>query len=355
MRASQQFLPVTVAARVTATVLLVLGLAGCGGKPGVTSLPLDRYPEAEYMVAAGTSSESMADAEASARAALAAQIRSRIRSQIRDEARQETRDQVTTYEATTVRTIDQDAAFDRMELFRIDPRSRRERDGLYRAVATMSRSEARRALRADYEAAGEQLDRAVLGLQAVPAGDLPAFAIRFGEVREAFALLDRRALQLRAVTGLLPADYRQQRDLWFAAERERQRRVSGLRLGLAVRPCIPAGDPLDSGVVRLEVLQALAGMGLTVRGEDCGDGYLLDLQPRLWHVGLTGVVTRLTFGGELRDCRTGDHWDVHLEHERWQAEGTRAEAATRAVAETVDEQTLRAALTDALGGHLPLR
>lgn len=344
------------AALVAASLCLMLLTSGCAGGGGVVQHPGDRFPDEQYLVATATSSESIEDAETRARAALAAQIRSQIRSVLDDRTEQVSRNDDIVVETSTSSSIRQETSFDHMELFHADPQSRRQVGDRFHAAVYLERAEAHRVLRDDFEVAGERLRREATSLSAVPDHDLPGFAARFGEARAAWQTVRARALELRAVMGAFPAGYVGLRDHWLDAEAERHRRVDGLELALAVKPCVPAGDPLDSAALREELVQALDEMGLVVRGRACGDsGYLLSFQPRLRHRGMAGVVTSLTLVGELRDCRTGDRWEFTLEDEAWKAEAPRADSATRKLQATVTDASLRPLLADALLGRLPLR
>jgi len=332
--------------------LLLVGCAGTGAGP-VVGL---RFPDAEFMVASATSPLAQDQAEARARAALAAQIRSRIRTVMVDEFTEESLDGVSTTTSSTHRDIVQEAAFDRMELIQLDAGSGRHADGLYHATVYLSRAEARTVLGADYSAAAARLAREAAPLADVPDHDLPGFAARYAAVREAYAVVEARAMELRAITGALPAGFFATREQWFAAETERTRRLEHLRLALTVSPPVPAGDPFDRGVLRQDLVEALVAAGLSVRGTVCGDApYLLVVQPRLVHQGMLGVVTRLSLLGYLQDCRTGDRWEIDLRDDAWVSEAPRADEAVRKVQKLVDAAALRRHLVVALGNHLPLR
>ena len=348
--------------RQAATIVMMVAacslflMNGCAGGGGMVKHPGDRYPALEFMVATATSAESMEDAETRARAALAAQIRSQIRSVVADESSQVSRGDDVEFESSTRSVIRQEAAFDHMELFHIDEESRRRAGGRYHAAVYLKRSEARRVLRDDYTVAAERMQREASSLTAVSDHDLPGFAARYGEAQTAWDILHARALEMRAVAGTFPVDYTRLRDQWLQVERERHRRIDGLELAVVVLPCIPTGDPLNHNAVREKMMQALDAMGLVVRGRDCGAGqYLLEIQPRFWHRGMAGVVTRLTFAGQLRDCLTGDRWEFNMDDYAWVAEGARAEDAVRKVQELVTAESLRPALAGALQGRLPLR
>lgn len=341
-----------------AAVVALLGLSvllGCGGS-AMRQDPGLRFPEAEFMVATATSAETQDQAEARARAALAAQIRSRIRTVMVNEFREVALDGVSSTTSSTRRDIVQEAAFDRMELIRLDEDSRRHADGLYHATVSLSRAEARTVLGTDYSAATARLAREAAPLAGVPDHDLPGFAARYASVRQAYALVEARAMELRAITGALPAGFFTTRDLWFAAEAERLRRLEYLRLAVTVSPPVPAGDPIDRGALRQDLVEALVAAGVSVRGVACAEAsYLLVVQPRLTHRGMLGVVTRLSLMGYLQDCGTGDRWEIDLADDAWVSEAPRAEEAVRKVQRRVDATALRRHLVEALGDHLPLR
>ncbi|MEZ4386818.1 MAG: hypothetical protein R3D98_04450 [Candidatus Krumholzibacteriia bacterium] len=337
-----------------AVVWLVLA-AGCGGSASGPAVRT-RYPEAQYLVATGESSESQAQAEARARAALAAQIRSQIRSVLEDQSRQASRDGVISTESTTRSSIRQEAEFGRMELMRVDEASRRRRGGVYQATVYLDRAEARPVLQADYTAAAELLVREAASLDAVADDDLPGFAAHYALVRQAYAEAEARAMELRAVAGAIPVDFFDLRRIWFGAADQRQRRLDGLRLAVVINPPIPAGDPLDLAALREQVVAAVGDLGLVVRGRTCDDApYLLVVQPRLWHKGMLGVESRLTFTGHLRDCRAGHRWEINLADPAWVADGARAEEAVRKLQMLVDAASLRPHLVEALADLLPLR
>lgn len=354
MRATRR---TTMRAAAVAIICLAGALAaGCGGGAAGQAAVGRRFPEAEFMVASATSTEGQADAEARARAALAAQIRSRISSVLTSELQEESRDGVSSSMASTRSDIVQEAAFDRMELMRVDEASRRHAGGLHHATVYLSRDEARAVLRTDYTDAAARLAREAAPLTGVPDHDLPGFATRYATVRRAYATVEARAMELRAITGALPAGFVASRDLWYGAEAERMRRLEGLRLAVAVAEPIPAGDPIDRASLRQDVVHALGAAGLAVRGDACADApYLLVIQPRLWHQGMLGVVSRLSLAGHLQDCRSGDRWEIELMDEAWVSEAARADEAVRKVQKLVDAATLRRHLVEALADHLPLR
>lgn len=344
-------------AMLTAVVLLLGGASqtGCGGAGAVRNLGL-QFPEAEFMVATATSPVAADQAEARARAALAAQIRSRIRTVMVDEFREESRDGDSTTSSTTQRDIVQEAAFDRMELIRLDEASRRHANGLHHATVYLSRAEARTVLGADYSAAAARLAREAPPLAGIADDDLPGFAARYAMVRQAYAEVEARAMEIRAIGGSLPAGFFATRDLWFAAEVERSRRMEHLRLAVTVSPPVPAGDPIDRGALRQDLVEALGAAGLSIRGASCTEApYLLVVQPRLTHQGMLGVVTRLNLMGYLQDCGTGDRWEIDLTDDAWTSEAPRADDAVRKVQKRVDARTLRRHLVEALSDHLPLR
>jgi hypothetical protein len=331
-------------------------IGGCNSaKPPVHTAPQTVYPDHTHLVATGTSTESMEDAENRARSAIAAQIRSSLQSQTVTSIGSENRDGFETYLASTNQRIQQYAAFSHAELIHIDLDSRREQDGTYHVVAYLPRREAGQVLYRDYDRAATALTRSTAAVDAVPSGDLPAFAAAYGEARESYDELHQRAMELWAVSGQPPANLPQDQARWDVVEMRRQELVGDLRLSFKLLPVRPAGDRLDEAYLHQEFVQALTDLGLTVRGDECGDGdFLLELQPRLHYKGVIGVVCRLDFAGRLVECLSGDAWNVHLEDPDFVGEGANAYTARNGALDQVDHASLAPLLIDALGANLPV-
>jgi len=353
--------PVAARARSTGLLLgllLLLGaLPGCGGAPGVHQRPQTAYPPEQYLVAVGTSDRSQAEAEARARAAVAAQVRSSLTSRTTTQSQSVWSDDQERLSAEAVQRLDQQAAFSRAELIRIDQDSRRQQDGTWYAVAYLPRREASEALRRDYEAAASELARRADAVQAVPPGDLPGFAAAYGEAQESWLALERSARELRAVTGGWPASLARDQAAWDAVQARRQALFADIRVALRLQEPRPAGDLLDREYLRHALIAALTDLGVSVRGDGCEDdvAYVLDLQPRLRYQGVVGVVCRLELAGALRECATGDGWDLHLSDPVWTGEGANTYAARTQAAAAVTAATLRPRLVAALAASLPVR
>jgi len=335
--------------------MVVLG-SGCGGSsPAVNTAPQKTFPESEYLVATGVSAESHEDAEQRARNAVAAQVRSSLESQTETQVSSVHDGQQETYLSSTSLQLRQNVSFSHGELIHIDLESRREKDGLYHAVAYLRRSEAARVLHQDYKAASANLARAHGGVQDVDADDLPGFAAAYGEARSHFLVANQRVMELRAVTGSRPAQFDQDINLWNDLQNHRQERLDDLRLSFVLLPVIPAGDKLDMAHLHQEFIQSLTDLGMTVRGDECGDGeYLLEFQPRLHYQGVIGVVCRLDFAGTLTECSTGDTWDLLLEDADFVGEGANAFTARHLAEDKVTQDSLAPLLIDALGANLPV-
>ena len=344
-----------VAAFVAVAAIGLLELLGCGGAASVNSAPQTAYPETHYLVAVGTSSESMADAEARARQGVAAQIRSTLQSQIDTRIDSEIRDGSETYVASTQQTVRQATEFSHAELIKVDLESRRQKNGLYEVVAYLPRRESGRVLRHDYDAAATALARQAAAVEAVPQGDLPGFAAAYGEARENWTELHHRAMELWAVTGQPPASYPQEQARWDAIESRRFAALDGVRVAFELLEVRPAGDKLDEVFLRQQFIEALTDLGLTIRGDDCGSGdYLVEVQPRLHYQGVIGVVCRLDFAGRLVDCASGDYWDLFLQDERFVGEGANTYVARKGAEAAVTVESLAPLLIMALDESLPV-
>jgi len=347
---------VATAAVVVATAGM-LALSGCGGSGGeVHSAPQKVYPDDQYLVAVGTSTESMEDAENRARQAIAAQVRSTLDSQIDTRVNSEIADGFETYTASTSQTMQQQATFSHAELIKVDLESRRERDGVYEVVAYLPRRESGRVLRRDYDAAATALVRQADAVDAVPSGDLPTFAAAYSEANESWTELHQRAMELWAVTGNPPASFRQDQDRWDAVERRRMDFLEGVKVSFSLLDVRPAGDNLDDAYLRQEFGEALTDLGLTIRGDHCGAGdYLVELQPRLHYQGVIGVVCRLDFAGRLVECESGHSWNLHVQDEDFVGEGSNTYAARKGAEAAVNADVLAPLLAEALEESLPVR
>lgn len=339
-------------------VLAALGLGlviGCGGGAGTPPLR-SAYPPERYLVAEGSSPGSQAEAEARARAAIAAQIRASLVSRTTSASESVWQDGVERHTAAMSQQLEQEAAFSRAELIRIDPRSLVQRDGVFHAVAYLPREEAARALRQDLQRLTAEFQRRAVAADAVPGDDLPGFAAAYGEARESWLALQRSARELRAVSGSQTPGLDGEVGRWDALQARRQERFAAIRVALALQPPRPARDRLDEQYLRQALTMALQDLGLTVRGDSCSDAaYLLDLQPRLDYRGVVGVVCRLELAGQLRECATGDAWDLHLTDPAWSGEGANAHAARNEAAAGVTPGTLTPHLLTALAACLPVR
>ena len=354
LRRASLCLPVA-SALVVAAAIGLLELLGCGGGAGVNSTPQSDYPETHYLVAVGTSTESMADAEARARQGVAAQIRSSLESRIDTRIDSEIRDGAETYSASTQQWLSQATTFSHAELIKVDLESRRQKNGLYEVVAYLQRRESSQVLRHDYDTAVAALARHAAAVDAVPSGDLPGFAAAYTEARENWTALHQRAMELWAVTGQPPAGFRQEQARWDAVESRRFAALEGVRVAFDLLEVSPAGDKLDDVFLRQQFIEALTDLGLTVRGDDCESGdYLVEVQPRLHYQGVIGVVCRLDFAGRLVECASGDYWDLHLQDERFVGDGANTYAARKGAEAAVTAEALTPLLVLALDESLPV-
>jgi len=344
------------------TVALAVGLglgfcAGCGGRFAAATDPTTAYPEALYLVAVGSSPASYADAEQRARTAIAAQIRSTLESETTARTSTGNRDGVESYAATVDQTLRQDVAFSHAELIRVDLASRREDAGLYHVTAYLPRREAAQVLGTDYDAAAAAFARQAGTVHAVAAGDLPGFAVAFGEARRSWTVVQQRAMELWAITGRYPAGFAADQDRWRALLDRREQFLQGLRVAFDLLPVQPAGDRLDTVQLRQAFTAALAELGLAVRGRACEDGagaYLVELQPRLHYQGLSVVSCRLDFAGRLVECASGQAWDLQIAHSTFAGEGSNTYEARNAAAARVSAEVLGPLLLAALRNGLPV-
>jgi hypothetical protein len=335
---------------------MIAAVTGCGGGGALHRAPQAAYPEQEYLVAVGSSVTSQAEADARARSALAAQIRSSIDATLRTESRATLSEGRIQESATTVQQLEQSAGFSHGELIRLDAASGGWRDGQYRAVAYLSRREAGEVLRRQSANHAAEFARRAAAVDAVGSGDLPGFAAAYGEARESWVALQQTARELRAVTGRDPADLAADNARWDALQRRRQAMFAEVRVALQLREPRPAGDRLDRQYLRQALITALTDLGLTVRGDSCADAdYVVDLQPRLRYQGVVGVVCSLELAGVLRECTSGNAWDLHLTHPTWTGEGRNAYVARNQAAGSVTPATLTPPLLAALATSLPVR
>jgi hypothetical protein len=337
-------------------VLLVAGLlAGCGGSAS-TGQPAWRADPGAHLVASGASPRSQGEADRRARAAVAAQVRASLAARLRSEATTRWQDGQERTDGTVVQQLEQEVGFTRAELIRIDPDSRRFDDGQYHAVAYLAREDATRALASDYRRHAAEFARRAEVVRSTAPEDLPGFAAAWSEARQSWQALRRCARELQAVSGEAPADLDAQLARWDGLLAVRQERFAGLRVALDLGPSIPPRDRIDAAALRQTLVRSLTDLGLTVRGTGCGDAaYLVDLQPRLRYQGVVGVVCRLELTGAVRECATGDRWDLHLTHPRWVGEGATAHAARHQAAGAVTAATLTPRLAQALATSLPVR
>jgi hypothetical protein len=345
-----------VAALVVAAAVGAPLLGGCAGGGGAQQAPRTAYPEDQYLVAVGTSPQSMEDAENRARQAVAAQIRSTLESQIDTRLESEITGGVEDLRATTTQTMQQQVAFSHAELIRIDLDSRRERGGTYEVVAYLPRREAAQVLRRDYDAAAAALARQGAAVENVPPGDLPGFAAAYGQARRSWTELLQRARELWAITGRPPAGLSREQARWDALEERRLEVLDGVRVAFALLEPRPAGDRLDEAFLSQQFHDALTDLGLVIRGQDCGDAdFLVEMQPRLHYQGVIGVVCRLDFAGRLVECASGDSWNLLLEDERFKGEGSNTYAARKGAEAAAVAAVLAPLLLDALDESLPVR
>ena len=344
-----------IATLAVAAVGLLSGLGGCAGGAAAPRTDAEAWPEDRYLVAVASSPVSFADAELRARQAVAARVRSTLESELTSHS-SVTIDELGERQRTVANQfLSQAVSFSHAELIRVDPASRREDDGVYHALAYLPRMESARVLRRDYDAAAAALARHADAVDAVPAGDLPAFAVAYGEAREQWLAVERSAMELWAVAGSPPAGFRQDQARWDAVQDRRLQLLSGVPMAFRLLDVRPAGDTLDAVRLRQEFLEALTEAGLAIRGDRCaGGGYLIELQPRLHYQGVIGVICRLDFAGRLVDCASGHAWELHVEDEAFLGEGANTWAARKGAADRVTADALAPLLMDALGSSLPL-
>jgi hypothetical protein len=356
-RPSSRFrLTAAATAHVAVAAVMCMGLAACGGPGrGVSDLAEDRWPAHAYLVAEGSSPNSREEAELRAREAVAAQIRSSLESNLESRTSSSSDGARESYESEIRQFISQAVSFSHAELIRADPASRRHDDGVYHVLAYLPRMESARVLRRDYDAAAAALQRHADAVDAVPAGDLPAFAAAYGEAREQWLAVERSAMELWAVAGSPPAGFRQDQARWDAVQDRRLQLLSGVPMAFRLLDARPAGDTIDAVRLRQEFLEALTEAGLSIRGDRCdGGGYLIEFQPRLHYQGVIGVICRLDFAGRLVDCASGHAWELHVEDEAFLGEGANTWAARKGAADRVTADALAPLLMDALGSSLPL-
>jgi hypothetical protein len=314
-----------------------------------------QYPPDLYISAVGNSSESLDDAENRACAGVAAQVRSRLESELEAVARSVTVDgRISDTQATTQR-IEIRAEFDRAELIHVDRERSEVRGGTYQAVAFLSRREAGQVFDGDYAMASAALRLRASGLDAVSEGDVPGFASAYWAVREAFDDVLRAEAEFRTVAGKSQRDFASDRDLWSQIQNRRQALLDGIRVGLRMREPRIVDDGLDEARFVQVFSLALADLGLSVRGQSCGEAeYVLDLQPEVTYQGIIGTVCRLAFSGQLIECSSGETWELHLDSDAYMGDGSHEGTARRKAENVVTEATLKPLLAAALCRVLPI-
>lgn len=335
-------------------VVVCFHVIGCGTANVYTDVA-SRYPDELYLTGVGVSGESQEEAENRARAAVAARVRSSLESEIEAVAKSVTVDGRTTDAQATMQRIKIQAEFKHGELIHVDRESWGMRDDGYQAVAYLSRREAGRVLEGDYAMASAALQRGANSLEAVGEADVPAFTSGFQAAHEAFVDLARSEAEYRAIVGVSQRGYALDRELWLRLQQRRQSLLDGLRVGLSLRLPAIQDDTVD--VTRLAHVfdQALEDLGLNTRGQSCEEvEYWLDLHPVVTYQGIIGIVCRLSFTGQLRECRGGGIWELHLVGTGFTGNGTSEYAARRAAEQTVTAVALAPILAEALHHVLPV-
>lgn len=335
--------------------LLCASILGCGGPTGIYTDVTTQYPPELYIMYVGISEVSLAEAENRACAGVAAQVRSSLESELEAVARSVTLDGKTSDTQATTQRIAIRAEFERAELIHVDRERSEVRGGTYQAVAFLSRREAEQVFDGDYAMASAALRSRASGLDAVSEGDVPGFASVYWAAREAFDEVARAEAEYRAVTGRSQAEFAQDRDLWWRIQQRRQTVLDGLRVGLRMREPRIADDRLDEARLVQIFSLALANLGLSVRGQSCGEAeYLLDLQPDVKYQGIIGIVCRLSFTGQLIECGGGETWELHLDSDAFTGDGSHESTARREAEMAVTEATLAPLLAAALCRVLPV-
>jgi len=249
--------------------LVALLLCGCVHAAGRNSdagvpayllgeAPPRRFPEAEFLTAARSSTAGPDEAAAAARAAVAAQIRSSITSEFASIESQRIAGDNVRNEATRVRSVLQRATFDRAELIRIV--ERRRSGGTFYALAALDRAEASQALAADYEASAAPL-RALIDEALAHATDARAFTAAWTRARPLARTVASAGAALAVIAGQRPDTLDADLGRLAALEAERSRLLQASAVRLLARGG-PAAEA--AGVVG----RALTSLGLPLVAAD---------------------------------------------------------------------------------------
>jgi hypothetical protein len=334
----------------------MLALCACGGsrEPGKAQAAKSvapvaaRYPAAEFVVGQGASESGPRVAEAEARRAVAEQLASTLRSRFSADLR-EVDGQST---ASVQSRVEVEAAFDRAELIRVDPRDTRCEGQHCTAVATLRRDEAAAALKPDYDAARTDVRAACAAEVATASPDDPVRLTRALRRAEAgFPTLARRGRVLAAVLGSPYAPLVEDRACLEALRGRVQTSARETPVWVDVTGVDDAEARARLGV---GLAAGLAALGLrAATGERCDAGLRLAVSGRLsCAAGPLGPQCALPLAAALRSCAGAALADVPLGPP---ASGVHPRAEDRARAALYDQltpaalqTTLRAALADTL-------
>jgi hypothetical protein len=336
--------------------MLALALCACGGsrEPGKAQAAKSvapvaaRYPAAEFVVGQGASESGPRVAEAEARRAVAEQLASTLRSRFSADMR-EVDGQST---ASVQSRVEVEAAFDRAELIRVDPRDTRCEGRHCTAVATLRRDEAAAALKPDYDAARTDVRAACAPEAPTASPDDPVRLTRALRRAEAgFPTLARRGRVLAAVLGSPYAPLAEDRACLEALRGRVQTSARETPVWVDVTGVDDAEARARLGV---GLAAGLAALGLrAATGERCDAGLRLAVSGRLsCAAGPLGPQCALPLAAALRSCAGAALADVPLGPP---ASGVHPRAEDRARAALYDQltpaalqTTLRAALADTL-------
>jgi hypothetical protein len=334
---------------VLAVMLLGLLVLGCAPAAQRTdnAKPAMRYPEALYISATGVSGTSLAEAQEIARAEVSAQISSSIEAETRVVAEAISRGEQVVDTQTLSSSISTRTRFEHAELIRIDKKSLRRQDGLYHALAYLSRREFLDILEAEYQTQQMVFRENAGSLPDLPQ-NLPAYTTAYGLMRDAFTSMAATACDIQAVMHASYEPWSADQQTMNRAEAERVALLRDLQLAVQVEDCPGISGETLAGVIR----STLANSGIGTMGSDCRtSGLLLHLTPSLTWSRLVGRVCALSLDGGLQVCDGDMLMELSLQDKAMRGDGRDPEAK---LMQRVTPEVMSRLLMERLGHILPV-
>jgi len=298
-------------------ILFLLLLSGCAGgnysSSGENDFPAPddeqgwskHFPHEQYISAWGISNQSARQAENDAKAMVAAAVRSSIESELISVMESETWNSGSTdYQKLESRTKIS-AHFDHAELIRPVPATAHHHHNEFKVLAVLSRREAARELLIPYETEAADFRLLATRLDSLQ-NDYPRFTTTWNKLKIQHEKMLAPAAEVRAVSGMQPAQISRDESQWKIASASRMNLLSKVEVVVELAP----NEELNNEELAGKVHTALASMGLHTSSGGCRpDAVLLKLNPELqWHQVL-GRVAQLDLVGEVGPCNSPTPWN----------------------------------------------